>query len=139
MRIRRSVPILVVLLLLVGAIALLITLRKHAPPEPARLLPGADGFFYVNLKWIRTFNASAPLPQVSRDSPITSKFVRGYGLSISSAILIKRPVPCTIPQSWGGGTGGSRSRSQVFSEIFIGKFDSGSDSSLPAQAFHVRR
>ncbi len=121
MRIRRSVPILVVLLLLVGAIALIITLRKHAPPEPARLLPGADGFFYVNLKWIRTFNASG-LPQVSRDADY-QKFVQDTGFDFERDL---DQAACAVhyPQSWGGGTGGSAPEAR-FSWIFIGKFDSG--------------
>ena len=67
MRIRRSVPIVIAVLLIAAAIAFVVALRKQAPPEAARLLPGADGFLYVNLKWIRTFNATAPLPPVSRD------------------------------------------------------------------------
>src|ERR1039458_10119089 len=78
MRIRRSVPIFIVVLLIAAAIALIVTLRKNAPPEAARLLPGADGFFYVNLQWIRTFNATAQLPAVSRE-PEYQKFVEQTG------------------------------------------------------------
>jgi hypothetical protein len=38
MRIRRRLPIPLAVLLIVAAIALIVTLRKHAPPEAARLL-----------------------------------------------------------------------------------------------------
>ena len=78
MRIRRRLTIPLAVVLIVAAIALLVTLRKHAPPEAARLLPGADGFFYVNLKWIRTFNATSQLPPVSRE-PEYQKFVEETG------------------------------------------------------------
>src|SRR5258707_2134241 len=67
MRIRRRLPIPLAVLLIVAAVALIVTLRKHAPPEAARLLPGADGFFYINLEWIRKFNATGQLPPVSRE------------------------------------------------------------------------
>ena len=73
MRIRRSVPIVIAVLLIAAAIALVVTLRKNAPPEAARLLPGADGFLYVNLKWIRTFNATAPRLGTSAYSAVRRK------------------------------------------------------------------
>jgi len=40
---RRLFPILFGFLLFAAAVALAVVLRKHAPPEPARLLPGAGG------------------------------------------------------------------------------------------------
>src|SRR6266568_1446411 len=67
MRIRRSFPIFVGVLLVAAALTIIVQLRKHAPPEPARLLPGADGFLYVNLKWMRRINTGAQLPPVSHD------------------------------------------------------------------------
>src|SRR3979490_1354881 len=78
MRIRRRLPIPLAVLLIVAAVALIVTLRKHAPPEAARLLPGADGFFYINLKWIRTLNATNQLPPVSRELEY-QKFVEETG------------------------------------------------------------
>jgi hypothetical protein len=121
MRFRRRLPILIVFLLIVAAIALIVTLRKHAPPEPARLLPGADGFFYVNLKWIRTFNATGQLPPVSRD-PDYQKFVEETGFQFERD-LDQAAFAVHYPQSWGGGTAGDSAEPR-FSEIFVGKFDS---------------
>ena len=46
------------MLAIAAAVVAVVQLRKRAPPEAVRLLPGADGFFYINLKWIRTFNAT---------------------------------------------------------------------------------
>lgn len=120
MRIRRRLPIPLAVLLIVGALALIVTLRKHAPPEPARLLPGADGFFYVNLKWIRTF-ATGKLPPVSRE-PEYQSFVDQTGFQFERD-LDKAAFAIHYPQSWGGGTGGSAAEPR-FSEVFVGKFDS---------------
>lgn len=121
MRIRRSLPILLAVALIAAAIALIVILRKQAPPEAARLLPGADGFFYVNLKWIRTFNATSQLPQVSRE-PEYQKFVEETGFQFERD-LDEAAFAVHYPQNWGGGTGGSASEPR-FSEIFVGKIDS---------------
>jgi hypothetical protein len=122
MRIRRRLTIPLAVVLIVAAIALLVTLRKHAPPEAARLLPGADGFFYVNLKWIRTFNATSQLPPVSRE-PEYQKFVEETGFQFERD-LEQAAFAIHYPQSWGGGTAGTTSEPR-FSEVFVGKFDSG--------------
>ena len=122
MRIRRRLPIPLVVLLIVAVVALIVTLRKHAPPEAARLLPGADGFFYINLKWIRTFNATGQLPPVSRD-PDYQKFVDETGFQFERD-LDQAAFAIHYPQSWGGGTAGSASEPR-FSEVFVGKIDSG--------------
>jgi hypothetical protein len=121
MRFRRRLPILIVVLLIAGAIALLVTLRKHAPPEAARLLPGADGFFYINLKWIRTFNATAQLPPVSHD-PEYQKFVDETGFQFERD-LDQAAFAVHYPQSWGDGSAGTATEAR-FSEIFVGKFNS---------------
>jgi hypothetical protein len=122
MRIRRRLPIPLAVLLIIAAIALIVTLRKHAPPEAARLLPGADGFFYINLKWIRTFNATGQLPPVSRE-PEYQKFVEETGFQFERD-LDQAAFAIHYPQSWGGGTAGSAPEPR-FSEVFVGKFDSG--------------
>ena len=122
MRIRRRLFIPLAVLLIVAAVALIVTLRKHAPPEAARLLPGADGFFYVNLKWIRTFNASGQLPPVSRD-PEYQRFVEETGFQFERD-LDQAALAIHYPQSWGYGTAGSAAEPR-FSEVFAGKIDSG--------------
>ena len=122
MRIRRRLPIPLAVLLIVAAVALIVTLRKQAPPEAARLLPGADGFFYINLKWIRTFNATGQLPPVSRE-PEYQKFVEETGFQFERD-LDKAAFAIHYPQSWGNGTAGSVSDPR-FSEIFVGRIDSG--------------
>jgi hypothetical protein len=121
MRIRRRLLIPLTVLLIVAAVALIVALRKQAPPEAARLLPGADGFFYFNLSWIRTFNAAGPLPPVSRE-PEYQKFVEETGIQFERD-LDEAAFAIHYPQSWGNGTGGSASEPR-FSEVFAGKFDS---------------
>ncbi len=121
MRIRRRLPLVLAVLAIAAAVALLVTLRKHAPPEAARLLPGADGFLYVNLKWIRTFNATGHLPPVSRE-PDYQKFVEETGFQFERD-LDEAAFAVHYPQSSGDGTGGSASEPR-FSEVFVGKIDS---------------
>ncbi|MGB6386895.1 MAG: hypothetical protein WBD25_14935 [Terriglobales bacterium] len=121
MRFRRRLPIPLAVLLIVAAVASIVTLRKHAPPEAARLLPGADGFFYINLKWIRTFNATGQLPAVSRE-PEYQKFVEETGFQFERD-LDEAAFAIHYPQSWGGGPAESKSEPR-FSEVFIGKIDS---------------
>src|SRR5260370_36913619 len=121
MRIRRRLPIPLAVLLTVAAVALIVTLRKHAPPEAARLLPGADGFFYINLEWVRKFNATSQLPAVSRE-PESQKFVEETGFQFERD-LDKAAFAIHYPQAWGNGTAGSASEPR-FSEIFVGKIDS---------------
>jgi hypothetical protein len=121
MRIRRRLPIPLAVLLIVAAVAVIVTLRKQAPPEPARLLPGADGFFYINLEWIRRFNATSQLPPVSRD-PEYQKFVEETGFQFERD-LDKAAFAIHYPESWGNGTAGPTTEPR-FSEIFVGTIDS---------------
>ncbi len=125
MRFRRRLPIPLAVLLIAAAVTLIVQLRKNAPPEAARLLPGADGFFYVNLKWIRTFNATGQLSPVSHD-PAYQKFVEETGFQFERD-LDQAAFAIHYPQSWGKslGNGGAGSAAEPrFSEVFVGKIDS---------------
>jgi hypothetical protein len=121
MRFRRKLPIIGAVLVIAAAVALIVVLRKQAPPEAARLLPGADGFLYINLKWIRTFNGAKQLPPVSRE-PEYQKFVEETGFEFERD-LDEAAFAVHYPESWGHGTAGS-SPEPRFSEVFVGKFDS---------------
>src|SRR5205807_4694231 len=106
MRIRRSFPIFVGVLLVAAALTIIVQLRKHAPPEPARLLPGADGYLYVNLRWVRTLNAATQLPPVSHD-PEYQQFIQETGFQFERD-LDQAAFAIHYPASWGGaGRGGS--------------------------------
>jgi hypothetical protein len=120
MRIRRRLPIVVVVLLVAAALTLAVQLRKHAPPEPARLLPGADGFVYLNLKWMRAIHALGPLPPVSHD-PEYERFIQQTGFRFENDL---DEAACAIhyPASWpDGGTAGPATEPR-FSEVLTGKF-----------------
>src|SRR5260370_5423730 len=121
MRIRRRLPIPLAVLLTVAAVALIVTLRKHAPPEAACLLPGADGFFYINLEWVRKFNAASQLPPVSRE-PEYQTFVEETGFQFERD-LDKAAFAIHYPQSWGHATAGLAAEPR-FSERLVCKIDS---------------
>src|SRR6266704_6779565 len=114
MRFRRRLPILLAVVLVAAAVALLVFLRKHAPPEPARLLPGADGFVYIDLKWMRRADVADHLPSVPHD-PEYEQFIQATGFQFErdlqeGAIAIHYASPQT-----GGET--------RFSEVFVAKID----------------
>src|ERR1700733_13789333 len=120
MRIRRRLPIILAVLLVAAAVALAVMLRKHAPPEPARLLPGADGFIYLNLGWMRRANITGELPSVPHD-PDYEQFIQATGFQFErdldeAAFAIHYPANAspTKPDS---------AQPPRFSEIFVAKFD----------------
>lgn len=78
MRIRRSLPIILAVIAVAAAVTVAVVLRQHAPPEPARLLPDADGFVYVNLQWMRRINLLGQLPPVQH-APDYDQFIRATG------------------------------------------------------------
>ena len=119
MRIRRPFPILLAVVIVAAAVTMAVQLRKHAPPEPARLLPGADAFFYINLGWARKAAGKA-LPAVSHD-PDYERFIQETGIQFERD-LDAAAFAVHYPQSWpGGGTGGPAPEPR-FSEVFVGKF-----------------
>ena len=120
MRIRRTFPIVLAVVVIAAAVTLAVQLRKHAPPEPARLLPGADAFFYLNLSAARRANSGKDLPAVSHD-PEYERFIRETGFQFERD-LDKAAFAIHYPSKWpGGGTGGSSAEVR-FSEVLEGKF-----------------
>ncbi len=114
MRLRRRFPVFIGLLLVLAAIAIVVLLRKHAPPEAARLLPGADGFLYVNLQWMRRTDVSGHAPVAQRD-PEYDRFIQETGFDFErdlaqAAIAIHYATPATSGQT-------------RFSEILVARID----------------
>ena len=121
MRIRRTLPIALAVVIVAAAVALAVQLRKHAPPEPARLLPGADAFFYANFDWVRKANGGKPFLPVSHD-PEYERFIQATGFDFERD-LDSVALAIHYPQSWpGGGTGGAAPEPR-FSEVFTGRLD----------------
>lgn len=120
MRIRRTFPIALAVVIVGAAVTLAVQLRKHAPPEPARLLPGADAFLYANFSWVRKVSAGS-LPPVSHD-PEYERFIQETGFEFERD-LEAAAFAVHYPASWPGkGTGGSAPEPR-FSEVFVGKFE----------------
>ena len=116
MRIRRRLPIILGVIVVAAVLALLVQLRKHAPPEPARLLPSADGFFYINLQWMRRANLAGNLPPVTHE-PEYEQFIQATGFQferdLDEAAFAIHFSP-TAPQNM------DEAR---FSEVFVGRID----------------
>lgn len=120
MRIRRTLPLVLAVVLVAAAVTLAVQLRKSAPPEAARLLPGADAFFYVNLSWARKVGGGTSLPAVSHD-PAYERFIQETGIQFERD-LDAAAFSVHYPSNWpGGGTGGPAPEPR-FSEVFVGKF-----------------
>jgi hypothetical protein len=120
MRIRRRLPIIVAVLLVAAAVAAAVVARKHAPPEPARLLPGADGFAYVNLGWVRRAKLAGDLPAVPHD-PDYEQFIQATGFQFErdldeAALAIHYPAKSPDAKS-------DSAQPPRFSEVFVGKID----------------
>src|SRR5882724_11730319 len=118
MRIRRRLPILFGVVLVGAAIALAVVLRKHAPPEPARLLPGADGYLYVNLKRARRANLAGQLPDVPHEAEY-EQFIQATGFQFErdldqAAFAIHYPTD--KPNAKAAAPEPAR-----FSEVFVGR------------------
>jgi hypothetical protein len=120
MRIRRTLPIVLAVVVVAAAVTLAVQLRKHAPPEAARLLPGADGFFYLNLASTRKANSGNPLPAVSHD-PEYERFIRETGFQFERD-LDEAAFAIHYPASWPGGGTGASAPEPRFSEVLVGKF-----------------
>jgi len=116
MRIRRSLPILIGVLLAAGAVALVVVLRKHAPPEPARLLPSADGFVYVDLKWMRRVNLLGNLPQVPHE-PQYEQFIQATGIEAERDL-----EEAALAIHYSPNTARAAGEELRFSEVLVGHF-----------------
>jgi len=114
MRLRRKLPVLFGFLLFVAAVAVVIVLRKHAPPEAARLLPGADGFVYIDLKWMRRAEIAKNIPTVPHD-PEYEQFIQATGFQFERDLQ-----EAAIAIHYAGPGTGSETR---FSEVFVARID----------------
>jgi len=121
----RALPIVLAVLLMAAAIALAVFLRRRAPPEPARLLPGADAFVYVNVKAIRNADSLGNLAPVSHD-PEYDQFIRETGFQFerdldSAAFAVH--YPSAQPGALNPATGNPAQDQPRFSEVFVGHVD----------------
>jgi hypothetical protein len=121
MRIRRSLPIALAVVVVAAAVIVAVQLRKNAPPEPARLLPGADAFVFANFGWARKANGGKLLVPVAHD-PEYERFIQDTGFDFERD-LDEAAFAVHYPAEWhGGGTGGGAPEPR-FSEVLVGRFD----------------
>jgi len=121
MRVRSAFPIALAVVVVAAAVTVTVQLRKHAPPEPARLLPGADAFLYADLTWVRRSGNGKPFFPVSHD-PDYERFIQETGFDFERD-LDGVAFAMHYPQRWpGGGTGGAAPEAR-FSEVLTGRFD----------------
>src|SRR5579864_7987405 len=122
---RRTLPIVLAVLLIAAAIALAVFLRRRAPPEPVRLLPGADAFVYINVKAIRGADALGNLAPVAHD-PEYDEFVKETGFEFerdldSAAFAVH--YPSNAAGALNPATGNPAQDQPRFSEVFVGHVD----------------
>ena len=122
MRIRRTLPIVLAVVVIAGAVVLAVQLRMHAPPEPARLLPGADGFLYVDYSWVRKTNGK-PFNPINHD-PEYEQFIQDTGFDFERD-LDSVAFAIHYPETWPGGGTGGKAPEPRFSEVFVGHFNTG--------------
>ncbi|MGB0006645.1 MAG: hypothetical protein WBP97_06110 [Candidatus Sulfotelmatobacter sp.] len=106
--------------MIVAAVTIAVQLRKQAPPEVARLLPGGDAFFYVNLGRIRRATGGKALPAVSHD-PEYERFISQTGFEFERD-LDEAAFAVHYPGNWPGGGTGESAPEPRFSEVLKGEF-----------------
>jgi hypothetical protein len=121
MRIRRTLPIALAVVIVAAAVTLAVELRKSAPPEPARLLPAADAFVYADFGWARKANGGKLAIPVAHDLDY-ERFIQDTGFDFERD-LDAVAFAIHYPHNWpGGGTGGAAPEPR-FSEVFRGSID----------------
>ncbi len=122
---RRFRLILLAVLCVVATVAVVVQLRKAAPPEAARLLPGADAFVYVNLQWARSATILTGLPQVNRTQEY-QQFIDETGIDFErdleqAAFAVHYPASGLAKIA--SGTTSSAPASPRYSEVLMGHLD----------------
>jgi hypothetical protein len=122
---RRTLWIIVSVFLVTAVIVAAFLLRRRAAPEPARLLPEADAYFYFNLEPLRTLGVIGKNPPPAQDREY-EEFMRETGFQFErdleeAAFAVHAAPPVKGAKS---GPGKPPVSSRRFSEIFRGRFDS---------------
>jgi hypothetical protein len=116
MRRRTRLTILTVVLI-AATLVVIVILRKQAPPEPARLLPGADAFAYLDLKWVRRLDRQAKVAPVSHD-PEYDEFIKQTGFQF------ERDLDEAAFAVHYAGTPAAPGSEMRFTEVFTGRWNS---------------
>lgn len=122
MKSRRSkIWITLSVLLIAAALVGAVILRRHAAPEPARLLPDGDAILYVNLKPVRVFSNFGKQVTTERD-PEYQRFVA------QTNFVFERDLDEAAVSTHGALEGAmgpdTIAPTTRFSWVFVGRFDS---------------
>jgi len=118
---RRRLIIAALVLAFLLALVLAALVRKAAPPEAARLLPGAQGFVYLNVKPLRRAKLLDQLPPVALDTDY-GEFVRQTGFDFERD-LDEAAFAIHAPAEAAPGSSQRLSAENRYTEIFVGRFD----------------
>ncbi len=113
MRKRRILWIVLAVVIVGLAVTAAVLLRKHSPPEAARLLPEADTYLYFNLAPLRMAGALKKLPAVPREAEY-EQFVRESGFEF------ERDLDEAAFAVHAGSRPGEETR---YSEVFVGRIE----------------
>src|SRR5664279_572486 len=113
---RRTLWIVVAVLVVLGAIVLAVLLRKRAAPDAVRLLPNADAVLYINLEPVRLLTDLGKKPPKNRE-PEYDEFVRQTGFEA------ERDLDHAALAIHYGDTPGNPAPETRYSEIMQGHFD----------------
>ena len=111
------IPLLVVLAV-AAAIAAAVVLRKAAPPEPARLLPTAEGYVYVDLSPLRKAGLLDKLPAVVPEGDYQD-FIQQTGFRFEHDL-----EEAAFAIHVNGGQDAAGHSENRYSEVFVARFDS---------------
>ncbi|HXE92149.1 MAG TPA: hypothetical protein VNK82_14415 [Terriglobales bacterium] len=139
MRRRRRLLIALAVLLVAVALGVVVSRRRHGPPESVRLLPEAEAVVHVNFRLLRLVGAMEGFSQSVPEEEYRA-FVRETGIQIERdldemAMAVHAPaaVAATPGEERGrrpkGGPAGEEAAYDTagqtrFSHVFIGRFDS---------------
>src|SRR6266545_8336371 len=121
---KRTIPIIVAALAVVVAITAVVLLRRRGAPEPARLLPEADGYLYVDLKPLRLAGVIGKNPPATHD-PDYDQFVQQTGFMVErdlDEVALATHAPPRLTDSDEPPNPSQQYRR--YSEVFVGRFDS---------------
>ena len=113
---RRTLWITLAVLVILGAIAFAVFLRKRAAPDAVRLLPNSDAVLYVNLEPIRLLTDLGKNPPANRE-PEYEDFVRQTGFDF------ERDLDHAAIAIHYGGSPLNPSSETRYSEIMQGRYD----------------
>ncbi|MFB3813209.1 MAG: hypothetical protein ACE14L_03785 [Terriglobales bacterium] len=119
---RRTIWIATGVVMFAAAVVAAFLLRSRAAPEPARLLPEADAYLYLNLKPLRTLGVIGEKTPPVHEAEY-EEFVRETGFQFErdldeAAFAIHAP-----PRLVDAPEAGGRNAFRRYSEVFRGRFD----------------